>query len=162
MFFSKIYGGWEGVQREKYESIFGIIGNEFLSTLFMKRTLDIGCGNGFLKKFIEERGIDSRIHGIDVEPGGDAIADGDCLPFRNECFDFVVIIDTMHLLAGDDFRRVLKKRGFALLATFFNDDNLQERRSMLHRKLRGFEIMAEFEARGQENEYVILARKRYD
>ncbi|MBI2579526.1 MAG: methyltransferase domain-containing protein [Candidatus Aenigmarchaeota archaeon] len=135
MFFPEIYGGWEGVQREKYESIFGAIGGEFLSRLFRRKTLDIGCGRGFLKKFLEERGIEANMYGADIEPGGDVMADGDCLPFKNEAFDFVVSIDTMHLLAGDDFRRVLKKRGFALLGVFFNNDNFQERRGMLRHKL---------------------------
>jgi len=160
MFFNDIYGGWESVQTEKYSGIFDILGNDFLSGILGKKCLDIGCGNGLFESFAKSR-VKAKICGVDVSEGGHVIGDGDMLPFRNESFDSVVSIDTMHLLKVDDFRRVLKKRGFALLTTFFNDSNFHERRKMLFDKLRGFEILAEFEMRGRENEHVVLARKRY-
>lgn len=161
MFFNDIYGGWKEMQEDKYCKIFDILGNEFLCNVMGKRSLDIGCGPGFFSEFAKLRGAKARIYGIDILTGGCMTADGDMLPFKKEAFDFVICVDTMHLLKGDDFRRVLKKRGFALLATFFNDLNFYERRKMLLDKLRGFEILTEFEIRGRESEYVVLARKRY-
>ncbi|MDI6721824.1 MAG: class I SAM-dependent methyltransferase [Candidatus Aenigmarchaeota archaeon] len=166
MFFSSVYGGWEHVQREKYEGIFDVIGNELLARLFRKRTLDIGCGPCFLQKFLETMGIKSDLYSIDIEktkPHGCAfvLADGNNLPFRNEGFFFITCIDTLHLLKTDDFRRVLRKRGFVLLSLFFNNDNFHERKNMLRQRVRGFDIITEFELQGQENEYVILAQKRY-
>ncbi len=164
MFFPDIYGSWEEKQREKYEGIFRVLGDGFLSKLFRSRSLDIGYGAGFMKKFLESRGTAADLYGIDTRPASAekfVIGDGAQLPFRDESFDFVVSIDTMHLIGSDDFRRVLRKRGHTLLGLFFNDDNRQERVKLLHDKLRGFEILMEFEVRGQENEYVVLARKRY-
>jgi SAM-dependent methyltransferase len=163
MFFSSIYNGWEGIQREKYENIFGVLGNDFLSKMLMKRTLDIGCGS-FLRKFLDERGIKPNLYGVDIElqrAERFVLADGNELPFKRERFDFIISIDSMHLIAGDDFRRVLKKRGFVLFSIFFNSENFYQRRGMLLSKLRGFELLAEFELHGKENDLVVLARKRY-
>ena len=164
MFFPDIYGSWEEKQKEKYDGIFRVLGDDFLSGLFRARTLDIGYGTGFLEKFLESRNIQAKLYGIDTRPAPAerfVLGDGAQMPFRDGSFGFVVSIDTMHLVKGDDFRRVLENRGHALLGLFFNDGNKQERMKMLHDKLRGFEILTEFELRGAENEYVILARKRY-
>ncbi len=160
MFFNDVYGSWEEKQLEKYSGIFDVLGNDFLSGVIGKKCLDIGCGSGLFESFAKPR-VKAKIYGIDLSEGGCVIGDGDTLPFKSEAFDSVVSIDTMHLLNGDDFRRVLKKRGFVIFATFFNDSNFQQRRSMILGKLRGFEILTEFELRGKENEYVALARKRY-
>lgn len=164
MFFPDIYGSWEEKQKEKYEGIFRVLGDDFLSKLFKAKTLDIGYGVGFLKKFLESRSIPAKLYGVDTRPAPAemfVLGDGGQMPFRDESFGFVVSIDTMHLIGSDDFRRVLENRGHALLGLFFNDDNRQERMKILHDKLRGFEIIAEFELRGMENEYVVLGRKRY-
>ncbi len=154
MYFSHIYQSWEGLQRQKYEGIFSVIDKGFLSGLM----LDIGSGNGYLEKFLAD--VDVKLVGLDIDKDAkpEVIGDGNVLPFRSECFDAVVSIDTMHLIKGNDFSRVLKRNGIVLLATFFNDSNYEERKNMLKEKLDGFDIIHEFEIRGRENEFVIVAK----
>ncbi len=156
MYFSHIYQSWEGLQKQKYERIFSVIGKDFLSG---KLILDIGSGKGYLEKFLSD--IDCKIISLDTDKTAsiDVLGSSDNLPFRNECFDVVISIDTMHLTKGNDFSRVLKENGIALLAAFFNDSNYEERKSMLKEKLDGFDIIHEFEIRGRENEYVVAGRK---
>ncbi len=67
--------------------------------------LEIGCGTGFLTRFLEERLAPSRLTALDLAPGmlarlrqgrpvaagrlGLVLADGERLPFREESFDLV-------------------------------------------------------------------------
>lgn len=157
MYFSHIYQSWEGLQKQKYEGIFSVIGKDFLSE---KLALDIGSGSGFLEKFLS--GKETKIICLDIDKASkaDVFGDGSNLPFRNECFDAIISIDTMHLIKGNDFSRVLKKNGFALLATFFNDSDYEERKRVLLDRMRGFKIMHDFVIPGKENECVILGRKQ--
>ncbi len=155
MYFSHIYQSWEGLQKQKYEGIFSVIGKGFLSSLM----LDIGSGKGYLEKFLSDKKTRIICLDIDKTSNADVFGDGNDLPFRSECFDAVVSIDAMHLIKGNDFSRVLKENGIALLAIFFNDSNYEERKSMLKEKLDGFDIIHEFEIHGRENEFVIAAKK---
>lgn len=158
MYFSQVYESWEGLQNQKYEGIFSVIGLDFLSG---KLVLDVGSGKGYLEKFLADKNVNAKIVCLDIDKNTkpDVFGDGNNLPFRNECFDIVISIDTMHLLHSNDFSRVLKDNGLALLATFFNDSNYEERKHMLKEKLSSFQIIHEFEIRGRENEYVIIGRR---
>lgn len=153
MFSSQVYSSWKEVQEEKYSAILA------LPDIFAGRILDIGSGSGYLEKFLAEKGIKADIVCIDIEKAAGVRADGAALPFKEDSFDTIISIDAMHLIKGGDFVRVLKNGGFALLALFFNDGNYEERVNLLRGKLHGLEIIAEFELRGRENEYVIVARK---
>jgi ubiquinone/menaquinone biosynthesis C-methylase UbiE len=87
------------------------------------------------------------------------IADGSALPFPDNSFDAVICLDTIHLIKSNDFKRVLKPAGFALLSIFFNKQNLEERKAMLKSKLSDFKILKELIIEEKESEYVVLARK---
>ena len=154
MFSTKIYSSWRETQRNKYTKIFDRVGTDFFSGL----VLDIGAGLGYLQQFLKEKGFEADIITLDIEEPAQIIADGGKLPFRDNSFDAVISIDAMHLIKGSDFKRVLKNGGLALLALFFNI-NYVERKNLLKEKLMGFEILAEFELHGRENEYIMLARK---
>lgn len=147
MFFSRVYESWHKMQKRKYS---------ILKKLNLSgRILDIGCGPFFKN---------SGIIGLDIDKNcrPTVIADGNELPFRENSFDTVISIDAIHLIKSKDFRRVLKPDGFALLSIFFNRQNYNEKRSMLRKKLNGFEIIDEFTIDDKESEYFVLARKDTD
>ncbi len=157
MFFSKIYSSWEDIQEKKYEKIIGKVDLE------NKKILDIGSGNFYLEKFLMKKGIKADITAIDIEKKVDNVpfilADGNELPIKDSAFDFIISIDTMHLIKTNDFKRVLKDNGFILFSLFFNKQNYEEKKKMLKDKIKDFEIVDEFEIEGKENEYFVLARK---
>ncbi len=160
MFTSKIYDSWKDIQKRKYEEIFNRVDLELLSG----KILDIGFGSGFFQEFLKEKGIKSDMIRIDVDRKakhgrGTLLADGNKLPFKSEKFDSVISIDSMHFIKTNDFKRVLKKKGFALLSLFFNDQNHEDVRNSLMEKLNGFKIIKEFDIFEKENEYVVVARK---
>jgi len=163
MFFSEIYGSWKEIQRQKYKQIFSVLGKDFFAALEMKLVLDLGCGIGYFESFMKENGIKAKIIGIDTEFARNdfpfVIGDGNELPFKNNVFDAVFCIDAIHLIKTKDFARVIKKKGLVLFAVFFNNENYEERKSLVKEKLAGFEILLEFEINGKEKEYVVLARK---
>jgi len=152
MFSSRVYESWREIQQEKYRAILQF-------PIFSGRIIDIGGGKRYLEKFLLDDGVKADIICADIEEPADVLGDGGRLPFRDEIFDTVISIDSMHLIEGRDFERVLKKGGFALLALFFNDENYGQRKNLLKEKLQGFEILTEFEQRGKQNEYVILGKK---
>lgn len=149
MFSSQIYASWQETQLDKYTKIFNRVGE-----LLRGRILDIGSGHGDLQQFLK-----ADVLALDIEKPADIVADGSKLPFKNHTFDTVISIDAMHLIKGNDFARVIKPEGFALLALFFNNENYEEKKALLKENLNGFHALMEFELHGRENEYVILARK---
>ena len=158
MFFSKIYRSWKEIQERKYEQILENV------DLRNKKILDIGSGNFYLEKFLSKKGIEADVTSLDIETTDSefpfVLADGNRIPFKDSTFDIVVSIDTMHLIKSNDFRRVLKSNGFAMLSIFFNRENYDEKKNMLKAKIKDFEIVKEFELEGKENEYFVLARKK--
>lgn len=93
------------------------------------RILDIGCGMGALLKEMEEFG---EVEGVDISPraiayckerGFSAVSVGsaDALPYANDTFDVVVILDVLEHLKDDikgaqEVARVLKAGGVAIIA----------------------------------------------
>ncbi len=65
------------------------------------RVLDVGCGDGMLAGAIAERRDDISIRGADVlvrEGGGILVdpLDGDRLPYAQDAFDTVMLVDVIH------------------------------------------------------------------
>jgi len=158
MFFDKIYGSWEDIQKKKYEKMMQI-----MPDLAGKKILDIGIGSGYFEGFLKANGIDADIIGVDVSKEmheGSVRADGDELPFVDSSFDMVICLDTIHLIITDDFRRVLRKDGLVLFSIFFNKQNFDEKRDMIKNRLSGFMVVNELTIEGKENEYVVIATKK--
>src|SRR3989344_2090697 len=156
------YDSWSPVQKGKFAAM-KVRAPAIMARLKKGLTLDIGCGNGYF-----EREFGGDFIGVDTDEKmlrGSVVVfprilgDGRRRPFADYSFDAVVSVDTMHLVAGNDFVRVLKPGGIALLATFFNDNNYEERKAMLVDKLDGFTILDEFTINGREKKYVVAAEK---
>jgi ubiquinone/menaquinone biosynthesis C-methylase UbiE len=148
------------MQFSKYAKMLQILPN-----LKGKKVLDIGIGSGYFEEFLESRGIDADIIGIDpskeMMQGSSkaAIADGNELPFHDSSFDMVICLDAAQFINSDDFIRVLKPSGLVMFSIFFNKQNLEQRRSMLRNKLNNFIILKELIIEEKESEYAVLARK---
>ncbi|MBI4014870.1 MAG: class I SAM-dependent methyltransferase [Candidatus Aenigmarchaeota archaeon] len=169
MFMPQVYGSWQEIQWEKYEQIMKTLGRNFFAAMVAKRTLDIGSGSSYFERFLVSNEIDVKnVVSLDiredymkrVERENLVVGDGNALPFKDERFDVVLSIDTMHLVKGDDYRRVLKPGGLVFFAVFFTEGVYEERKSLLKNMLAGTDILFEFEVHGQEKEYVIVARKK--
>ncbi len=150
MFSSKIYESWRSLQYEKYAFLL-----EKFPDFFSGVILDVGCGNNFLKDYLKSRGIGMAVIGVDIADG-DVVADGANLPFPSESFEKIISIDALHLFRPD--LRVLKKGGLILASIFFNDDNFEERKSLLYSRLEGLFVINELIFKGQEKELFVLAR----
>ncbi len=171
MFFSKIYGSWEGIQEEKYRKMLLGFDKDLLAAAFSGRVLDLGAGSGFFERFLQKEGFD--LSGwVCLDPDPDMLregewkvsfermlGDGNCLPFMPGSFDSVVCLDSMHLIKEDP-SWVLKTGGLALVSIFCNPGNMEEKRRYLKKRLEGTELLEEFLARGRESEIFFLARKR--
>lgn len=140
------------MQYEKYEFLLNKFPDFFDSII-----LDIGCGNNFLKECLKSKNIKANIIGVDID-GGNVIADANNLPFADECFEKIICIDALHLFEPD--LRMLKSGGMILASIFFNDDNFEERKSLLYSRLEGLFVTNELIFKGQEKELFILAKKK--
>jgi SAM-dependent methyltransferase len=162
---TSVYKSWEKIQKEKFDQIAKHTDKELFSRIFHKRLiLDMGCGNGYL-----ERAYRGDFVGIDNDPEMLAksvalfprvMGDGDELPFKDAAFDSVVSIDTVHLIKTNDFLRVLKPGGIVLFSVFFNNENHEERKEMLRKKVSGLIVIQEFDTHTKEKEHVIIAMKK--
>ena len=169
MFSSKIYESWRSLQYEKFSFLVKHYPQFFTGTI-----LDLACGNNFLKHYFKSKNVNINIISSDIvlnakhshnlhEPlvqcnisGGDVVADGANLPFPSESFEKIISIDALHLFRPD--LRVLKKGGLILASIFFNDDNFEERKSLLYSRLEGLFVTNELIFKGQEKELFVLAR----
>ena len=111
------------------ENLLSLIGN-FLDG--KKKILDIGCGIGVLASEVKDR-YNSEVYGIDINrvavksavQAGIKAKVGDIekkLPYGNESFDAVLIIQVIeHVLGTDDLvleaKRVLKENGLLIIST---------------------------------------------
>jgi len=130
--------------------------------------LDIGAGTGLLHEYLEKRGIDATITGIDIshnmlkiaqEKGQENITgDADFLPFKKESFDVVVSFTTLQNLPSfelifKEIKRVLKHEGlfiFSILRKNF-DNSIFDILST-----QGFMIISEHDC-GEDIGFVCLA-----
>ena len=164
MFSADIYKSWQGTQKQKFEGIRKHLGPLEKEIFHKKIILDIGCGNGYLEKFFKGNfvGLDKSMEML-ARPEAifpRVLGNGDALPFKDGCFDAIVAIDSMHLIRKNDFVRVLKNDGLALMSVFHNEKNYHDRKENLLSRLEGMTILDEFEITGRENEYVVIAVKR--
>ena len=155
MMSTNIYSSWQSIKRH--------LGSTVDEIFRGKLVLDIGCGFGYFEKSFNGKfvGLDNDLAMLrgNVAIFPRVLGDGDNLPFKAEAFDTVISIDTMHLLKNDDFSRVLKQGGTALLSVFFNNDNYLDRRDMLLKKVKNMKIIKEFDILGREREFVVVAVK---
>ena len=163
MFSTGIYDSWQIIQNEKFKGIKRHLGT-LEKEIFDKRlVLDIGCGFGYFERFFDGNfiGVDKDIDMLrkHAEIFPIVLGDGNHLPFKDSSFDTVVCIDTMHFIENNDFMRVLKTGGFAIMSIFYNDDNYEERKKTLQEKSSSLTMLTDFEIQGKEKEYVIVAVK---
>jgi len=164
MISTSVYKSWEAIQKEKYDHIAKHTDKELFSRIFHKKLiLDIGCGCGYLQKTFSGDfiGIDN-----DAEMLAKSVAifpkvrgDGNFLPFKDGVFDTIISIDTIHLIKWYDFLRVLKPGGLVLFSLFFNDENYDEKKKLLRKKVSDLVVLQEFDMHTKEKEHVIVAIK---
>ncbi len=133
----KIYEEWLGKVQE--EKIIKIIEEVKPSG----KILDVGCGTGVLERFVNAVAVDINLEYLKgVKSDIKIIASGDALPFKSEAFDFVFCIDVVHLLKNlQDLVRVLRKHGKLVVSIFCNEQNLEERKEWLRKRISEFEEM---------------------
>lgn len=160
MFTGKIYDAWmESTQEAKIKEILDNIKPE-------NRALDIGCGPGFLERFIDCCSVDVDLENLKKANGHGfkVLADGSHLPFRDKSFKTVFCIDTIHLLdteeATGEIERVLSG-GTAVVSTFCNEHNKSEKLFELKGKFKDFKIENEFFAGEGEIDAVIVVTNRH-
>ena len=95
------------------------------------RLLDIGCGGGFLLHSLSKVRQPSGLYGVDVNrsvirvarkrvKANFILASASSLPFRNETFDVMSMVDILHHVtntrgAARDMLRALRKHGYVIL-----------------------------------------------
>ncbi len=72
-----------------------------------KRTLEIGIGNGFISKYLRERGINIITLDIDRKLTPDVIGSVLQIPFANESFDAVACYEVLEHLPYSNFSAAL-------------------------------------------------------
>ena len=151
MFTEKIYSDWmKENQINKYNEM-----KDFLPVIKGK-VLDVGIGPGWFEDFfeIESIGID-----VDKDSRANVIASGDFIPFRDNSFDFVVCLDTIHFLTGKDVSRVLKDKGFFLVSHFVNMDNEKEVEKRLLNMFNEFKLLKREIVGDKEKDLIMILQK---
>ncbi len=120
------------------------------------KVLDIGIGPGWFEDFfnIKSMGID-----LDKDSRANVIASGDFIPFGDNSFDFVVCLDTIHLLTGKDVSRVLKDKGFFLVSHFVNMGNEKEVEKRLLNMFNEFKLLKREIVGDKEKDLIMLLKK---
>ncbi|MCD4740044.1 class I SAM-dependent methyltransferase [archaeon] len=158
---SLIYDSWmREAQFRKYSGIFPML--ERAEVDFSGKALDVGMGTGLFEDYLSGRGVHMDFSGIEpdeqmireAKKKGYKVASGTAeqLPFQDKSFDFVVCLDTIHLVkdsekALSEALRVLKKGKFLLLSHYCNTftktdvvkkmDDLTEGLTLVDKKLVG-------------------------
>lgn len=151
MFTEKIYSDWmKENQMNKYNEMKGFL------PVIKGKVLDVGIGPGWFEDFfgIKSMGID-----VDKDSCANVIASGDFIPFRDNSFDFVVCLDTIHLLTGKDVLRVLKGKGFFLVSHFVNKENEKEVEKRLLNMFNEFKLLKREIVGDKEKDLVMILQK---
>ena len=138
-FFDKIYDSWKPKQLEKFEQAFPLLKMHLKEKQAM---LDLGIGKAWFECFLYDRGFKlGRIVGVDinellVKPRLSWIEYKFSKNFQtSEKFDWVVCIDSLHLLEDKNILKFLKPKGFALVclpSTFLHEFPKFENAEVLH------------------------------
>lgn len=155
MFSEKIYANWmSDIQREKIKGIL-----EFITP--RGRVLDLGCGAGFLENYIKDMiALDIDLLNLKKTDNLKVLADGNNLPFKDETFDLVFCIDTLHILKEErEIRRVLTDKGEAVVSLFCNKYNIGEKFKTLKKMFKEWRIKEEFFVGKEEMDAVIICEK---
>ena len=167
IFTSKIYKSWKTTQEQKYEAILEILPEDEISG---KRIADIGSGSGFFETFLKNKDYIIKKF-ISVEPDEfmaskdktswkKVHARAESLPFEGRSFDGVVCIDTIHLVSdARDMIRILKPKGWLLVALFCNPENMSARKKEIKKKFQKLKLVKEAVSKGKELEIIMLFRK---
>ena len=141
MFFRKIYGSWEGIQKQKHEKIF-----KAMRALGARPPgIDIGAGVFMFKypfDFVR----------VDIQGNVDVLADGSRLPFRHETFNTTLSVDSLHLFSWKEAERVLAKGGMMFASLPWSKRNLLDDV--------GMEKVMEAEIPGREKEALAVFKKK--
>jgi len=71
--------------------------------------LEVGIGNGFVSKYLKERGIDVKTLDIDNRLSPDIIGSVLATPFPNEAFDVVLCCEVLEHLPYREFKNALSE-----------------------------------------------------
>lgn len=102
------------------------VGLELLGEVGAKKVLDAGCGFGTLERYITAFGVDRSIHNLRQAETKQGIgyltaADLSQLPFEDEFFDIVIMLETLEHVEDEEksleeVTRVLKNQGQLILS----------------------------------------------
>jgi len=151
MFTNEIYYRWmKKNQTDKYREI------EYHLPVFQGRVLDVGIGPGWFEEFFKLRavGID-----IDKKSAADIIASGNEIPLKNKSFDNVICLNTIHLIGGNEIKRVLKKGGLLLLSHHTNKENEKDVEKKLLNMFKEFKLLEKIIVGNKEKDLVLLLEK---
>lgn len=134
-------------QYRKYSGILPML--KRVEVDFNGKALDIGMGTGLFEDYLKGQGIQLSVSGIELDERmmkeakkkGYSVAAGTAekLPFQDASFDFVICLDTIHLVKGkekavSEALRVLKPNKHFLLShycnTFTRSDVVKELESL--------------------------------
>ena len=73
------------------------------------KVLEIGIGNGFISRYLKEKGLDITTLDIDEKLHPDFVGDVINIPFRDDSFDVIACYEVLEHLSYGDFRRALKE-----------------------------------------------------
>lgn len=109
--------------------------------------LDLGCGNGGNKRFLESLGFRNVISVDYMSSGADYLVDVHRMPFGSESFDMIVTTSTLEhfynpFIAFKEMSRVLKKNGMLLASGSFWES--WHGNSCFHFTPGGLSILCEF------------------
>ncbi|MBR9682425.1 MAG: class I SAM-dependent methyltransferase [Candidatus Aenigmarchaeota archaeon] len=154
MMMEKIYSEWMGeTQRKKISHI--------LTKVDVKgKVLDIGAGPGFLEEFIDAIAVDIDLENLKKAKGKKILADGNNLPFKNDSFDTIFCIDTIHLIDNiENIEDLLKKDGRLIVTLFCNEYNFKDRIDYL-KGLFSLDIEKEFTVRTEKEWDAVIVFKK--
>jgi ubiquinone/menaquinone biosynthesis C-methylase UbiE len=164
---SRIYKSWKTAQEQKYEAILEVIPEGEISG---RRIADIGSGSGFFEAFLKSRDYNISKF-VSVEPDEfmaskdktsrkKVQARAESLPLESRSFDGVICIDAIHLITdAKDMIRILKPKGWMLVALFCNPENMAARRREIRKKLQKLRLVKQRLSEGKELEIIMLFRK---
>ena len=105
-FYNQIAKGYDGLYLEEQSSKLSIIKSS-IETGNNTKILDVGCGSGISSQFeCRVVGVDPSIELIKQNPKPKIIGIAEMLPFKNNSFDYVISVTSIH-----NFKNIKKSIG---------------------------------------------------